>query len=167
MDPEAAILEWIGPASRKAGADGDLWIEPGGAVFDRREANPDYDDKIFNPQLYGKIKVDDQFYFNNPGVYLIIDNTVKAPSGSKDLMRLEIQYERADNSTGVWVLQPYTGAHEVVKITKLDENEWANSDDTGSIKRSPSNWDINYLTEYLGNARFRPLNWTQFPDTLL
>jgi len=51
MDPEAAILEWIKPASIKAGGGGDLWqsgMAPG-TWFIRPDTNMDFDDKIFQP----------------------------------------------------------------------------------------------------------------------
>lgn len=173
MDPEAAILEWIKPASIKAGGDGDLWqsgMSPE-TWFIRSDANKDYDDKIFNPDFYEKIKVDEQYYFNNSGVYLIVDNTIIKPMGTKDMMRLELQY---DEFLGVWVLQPFInpdfgdgGKGDQVKIEKLNERAWNESDYAKSIRRSPSHWDIYYLLEYIGNPSFRPLNWTQFPETLL
>lgn len=165
MEPEAAILEWIKPASLAAGQDGKLWVKDidGMAYFHREDTNLDYDDKIFNLELYDSIKVDDQFYLNNPGVYLIIDNTAKEGERAMEPMRLELKYSSDDASIEVWVLQPY--ANQSVRIQKLDEIKWREY--PGRISRSPSKWDIYYLMEYLGNARFRPLNWTQFPDSLL
>ena len=169
MEPEAAILEWIKPASIKAGGGGDLW-QSGMAPetwFIRPDTNKDFDDKIFQPESYDFIKVDDQYYFNNSGVYLIVDNTVKKPSGTQELMRLEIH-----NLSGYWIIQPYINPFpetgiiaDQVQLTQLREDyEW--KDFAKALERNPSHWDIYYLIEYLGN-RFRPLNWTHFPDSLL
>ena len=173
MEPEEAILEWIKPASIKAGGDGDLWqsgMSPE-TWFIRPDTNQDFDDKIFQPESYDFIKVDDQYYFNNSGVYLIVDNTVKKPYGSKELMRLEI-HDYPEGTELVWVMQPHINPYpetgivtDQVQLSKLDENKWR--DFAKEIERNPSHWDIYYLIEYLGNPRFRPLNWTQFPDILL
>ncbi len=171
MDAEAAILEWIKPASYKAGADGGLW-QSGMAPetwFIRPDTNQVFDDKIFRPESYDFIKVDDQFYFNNDGVFLVVDNTVKEPFGSKELMRLEIQQE--DSNDLFWILQPHinpfpqTGIIAApVQIKKMPHTEWKNYSD--SIRRNPSHWDIYFLMEYLGST-FKPLNWTSFPTTLI
>ena len=172
MDAQAAILEWIKPASIKAGADGQLW-QSGMAPetwFIRPDTNQVFDDKIFQPESYDFIKVDDQFYFNNPGVYLIVDNTVKKPTGPKELMRLEI-HDYPESTGYVWVMQPHinpfpeTGiVADQVQLWKLDGTGW--KDFAYPIERNPTHWDIYFLMEYLGGT-FKPLNWTSFPTSLL
>ena len=173
MDAFQAIMKWIEPASIKAGGDGELW-QNGMAPetwFLRSDANPVFDDKIFKPESYEFINVDDQHYFNNPGVYLIVDNTVKKPYGPKELMRLEI-HDYPEGTGVVWVMQPHINPFpetgiiaDQVQLWKLDGTSGRN-DFASQIERNPSHWDIYRLMEYMGES-FRPLNWTSFPMTLI
>ena len=173
MDPEAAILEWIRPAGIKAGyghKSGILWQDRDSnqTWFPRRDTNQLFDDKIFKPESYDFIKVDDQFYFNNDGVFLIVDNTVKEPSSHQELMRLEIHDE--DSNDLFWSFQPHinpfpeSGDGDQVRLRKMTHTEWKNYSD--NIRRNPSHWDIYFLMDYLGST-FKPLNWTSFPTTLI
>ena len=170
MDPQNAILKWIQPAGIKAGyghKSAILWQDTESGMktdtwFLREDANPVFDDKIFQPENYDYLKVDDQFYFNNPGVYLIIDNSVKESFGPEELMRLEIHdYLGLDS---YWIIHPHSGPRPKVLLTRMTYSEW--KEHSQPIQRNASHWDIYLLMEYLGGT-FKPLNWTSFPTTLI